>query len=497
MKKALTALILCALICQTLASCGETAADPKDSASDNTETSAEETTSASDARAAAKDSLPDDLDFGGETFSILTRSEYPFNTEIAVEEQNADPVNDAIHKRNRSVEERLKIKLDVQPSAQGDGIDAIRKTVAAGDDVYGLVVGKSFNMPNLVTEGTFLDLNKVENLDLDKPWWVWNLREEMTLYDKLYVMAGDLTLSLIQYECCLFYNQKLWEDYDLESPYELVKSGKWTIDKVAELTKGVTKDLDGNGTLDQNDLYGIGYSDSVNIMATGYGAGMRITEVGDDGLPKLCMNSEKTYNIIAKLEKLMNEPSTYRGYEQYAKEGVDKVMQYQKDMFTSGRMLIYTGNIIDMENFRDMKNDYGILPFPKYDEAQDRYYTNSRDSYSMIAIPATCLDTARAGAVAEALASESYRTVTPQYFDVALKNKYSRDPESAEMIDLVHSSMTFNFGLCNSYTMGYVSHRFQHVFEQNKGFATLYAEVEKTAEAGLEKLIKAYKELDH
>ena len=65
------------------------------------------------------------------------------------------------------------------------------------------------------------------------------------------------------------------------------------------------------------------------------------------------------------------------------------------------------------------------------------------------------------------------------------------------MIDLVHSSMTFNFGLCNSYTMGYVSHKFQHVFEQNKGFATLYAEVEKQAEAGLEKLIKAYKELDH
>ena len=48
-------------------------------------------------------------------------------------------------------------------------------------------------------------------------------------------------------------------------------------------------------------------------------------------------------------------------------------------------------------------------------------------------------------AVLEALCAQSYRTVTPAYFDVALKNRYSRDQETAEMMDLIQNSALINF----------------------------------------------------
>lgn len=497
MKRALTALILCALICQTLASCGETTADPKDSSPDSTETSVEEAPSASDVRAATKDSLPDDLDFGGETFRILSRSDPAFLVEMYAEEQSAEPVNDAVYNRNRSVEQRLNVVLDVQPLVTGAETTPITKAVASGDDVYGLCLAYSWSVPELVLGGNFLNLHNVKYLDFEQPWWVWNLNKELTVYGKQYFMAGDLTLSLLQQECCMFYNQKLWEDYNLEDPYALVKNGGWTIDKLTELTKNVTKDLDGNGELDLEDLYGIGYSNTVYMMATGYGAGMRFTSRNSDDLPEICFPDERTYNIFDKYKTLVGQNSTFKGYSYYSKMKVEEVMQKQIEMFVSDRLLIDTGSYIDAEQFRDMKSDFGILPFPKYDVSQEKYYSVSHDSFSLAAIPATCQNTDLAGAVIEAIAAESYRTVTPVYYDKVMKNKYSRDTASAEMIDLIHSSITFDFGLINSRTMGYISHTFQNAIEGGQELASNWATKEKNAKAGLEKLLKAYKELDH
>ena len=52
------------------------------------------------------------------------------------------------------------------------------------------------------------------------------------------------------------FNKKIVSDLSLESPYDLVKSGEWTIDKFASMSRGISADLDGDGELDENDRYG-------------------------------------------------------------------------------------------------------------------------------------------------------------------------------------------------------------------------------------------------
>ena len=86
------------------------------------------------------------------------------------------------------------------------------------------------------------------------------------------------------------------------------------------------------------------------------------------------------------------------------------------------------------------------MPCPKWDEAQEEYHTLVDGSHQALAVPTTVVNTDMVGAVTEVLNAESWKTVIPAYYDVALKVKATRDNESVEMIDMVANSRKFDFG---------------------------------------------------
>ena len=92
-----------------------------------------------------------------------------------------------------------------------------------------------------------------------------------------------------------------------------------------------------------------------------------------------------------------------------------------------------------------MEDNYSILPYPKWDTAQEIYFTNADDKFQVFSIPTTAPDPEYIGTIFEAMSAESYRSVYPTYYDVALKGKYSSDPTTAEMIDLIMSGRKFEF----------------------------------------------------
>ena len=101
-------------------------------------------------------------------------------------------------------------------------------------------------------------------------------------------------------------------------------------------------------------------------------------------------------------------------------------------------------------SFRDMENDFGIMPLPLYDESQERYYNSAASwSISLYSIPNNAWqdeDFARAGWITQALAYESLYSLTPAYYEVTLQNKVARDEQSARMLDLIFASRTYDFG---------------------------------------------------
>ena len=104
---------------------------------------------------------------------------------------------------------------------------------------------------------------------------------------------------------------------------------------------------------------------------------------------------------------------------------------------------------VESEDMRNMGSLYGIVPMPKLDETQDQYYSYAHDTMTAYGIPLTVVDEEleMVGAFMEALAAESYRTLTPAYYELALKTKYVSDEESVQMLDLVIDSFYVDAGV--------------------------------------------------
>ena len=86
---------------------------------------------------------------------------------------------------------------------------------------------------------------------------------------------------------------------------------------------------------------------------------------------------------------------------------------------------------------RDLEFDYGIVPFPKYDENQPEYISYVTDQMQPISIPVTVSDTELVGAVLENMAAESYMRVRENYFQNLVESKYLRDNESVEILRML------------------------------------------------------------
>ena len=53
------------------------------------------------------------------------------------------------------------------------------------------------------------------------------------------------------------FNKSVIDANSLADPYELVDSGKWTLDAMHELMAAVTSDIDGDGKITADDMMGV------------------------------------------------------------------------------------------------------------------------------------------------------------------------------------------------------------------------------------------------
>ena len=136
---------------------------------------------------------------------------------------------------------------------------------------------------------------------------------------------------------------------------------------------------------------------------------------------------------------------------------------------------------------RDMDDEFGVLPCPKFDETVDKYITGVDAITNGLIIPVTVQDTEMVSTVLELWCYENYTKVIPVYYDVVLKTKGARDDESAEMIDIIREGRMFDIGyFYGSIPVQSVGYSLTKLADHN--FASYYAEREESAKAALEKI---------
>ena len=440
-KRISSALLTLLLLAASLTACGDTAQTPTETEAPVSDTAAVmEETEASPVY--EPDDLPEELDFGGATAHIFGW-EGSSNNEFFVEGENGDIVNDAIFVRNRTVEERLNLSLTYTLALgafndRAAWVKTISQSAMAGDGANDIVAGYSMSGATLANNRLLIDLMGLDYIDFEKPWWPDSLIKEATCGGKLYFCSGDISTNMIYYLYSVFYNKALAQNYDIENLYDLVREGKWTLDKMISLCTDVYSDLNGDGKKDEGDQFG--YVTHRTFSDTFFFAsGLRTTTIGTDGLPIFSdeFGGEKTQDLLTKLIDMFNTNEMYLS--------ADYVID--RNQFLESRALFYTTEVDYAKTyFRDTQLDYGILPVPKYDETQENYYTISSFPYSLYGVPIDVKDPSMSAAILECLASESYRTVSPALFEVALKVKYASDNDVSEMYDIIRGSNVFDFG---------------------------------------------------
>lgn len=369
------------------------------------------------------------LDFGGREFVILSCDEDVPYTYIEDAEQTGDIMDDAIYNRNRMTEEHLNIDIVVEPQKGIDMYTPVSKDILSGDAHYDMVSPHILrSISQLVTSQYVCDLGEFEHIDFTKSWWNGSFTETLSIKDKLYYASGDMIVPNAR---VIVFNKQMMENSKMPDIYETVKSGGWTLDKLGEYTKDAIRDADGNSVYDENDIYA--FSDLSNTgLATSFvhASGELFVKKGAQGF-ELTLNSEKMHTIISKL------------YDYLYRDGNKSITNVQ---FGNGTVLFGSQVLLKLQILRDYQTDFGIIPFPKYDEAQDNYYSSVWNG--LVCVPISAKDKLLCGAALETMAYYSQSTLMPAYYDKLLDSKFVRDEVSSEMLDIIFGGLVYDIGLC-------------------------------------------------
>ena len=317
----------------------------------------------------AETEISDDLpeaDYGGYLFRFYTRNCCPSHADgLYMEELTGDVIDDAVFKRNQDVEDRFNISIaEPLTGADGDATE-LRNAIAAGDDIADAVVWHFRHLGDVALQGQLCDLRAIPHLNFDKPWWSKNIIDSYTIFNKSYVALGYYDIDNITFTGCMYFNKKLAQDYIGDNLYDVVHQGRFTLDNFISYTRMAGSDLNGDSAVSiDDDLFG--FATAAGLMFMFQSAADQPTTVrDDDGTPVLAINTDRMITIVGKCYSLLHEYE----YSYVAEAGA-------MTTFTHGRILFHTGLLNDATGagLRDMTDDFGILPFPKFDETQNYYF---------------------------------------------------------------------------------------------------------------------------
>ena len=449
--------------------------------------------------------LPE-VNYGGKEVQFLIGGEEQgvryFSREIFGDEDSEDIINVAVLDRNRLVEEKFGIKIKGYATAAGESlISMIRIHNQSQDSEYDIMAPYMDGAVTLAAEGFFHNLKSIPNMRIDGDFWDQRANEDLEIMGKLYFTTGYI--SILDNECtqCLIFNKNVAKDYlDGENLYELVKSGDWTIDKMIELARKVTNDTDGVQGMTYKDTWGL-YVNSSSPTHMFIAAGQRLVKKDGAGNPIITIDSTDSARAVTKLVDVLNDEKASIIIENLTAEatadGFPDVYFLASNQISQNKALLRTMCLIDLWDIADSDQDFdfGILPLPKLDKEQDKYYSNvSTFPVPAYVIPVYAKDKDMSALVLSAMSEASEDTLNEAYYNKLLKRRRFNDIDSREMLDIIFEDRVYDLGAVfnwggirdvvnNSVKNG--SNTFASTWEASKG----------TVEAAMQKTIDSFQQL--
>ena len=489
MKKAFCILLAALMTASVLAGCSENASDGGETAENSaagnssqvdTPVEAEETETE---KITAESTLTPE-DFGGRDYRMISTNQDNRQVDIIAEELTGATLNDLVYNRNIKVSDVYKVSMKAEQADYGSINTMVQKDSRAGDMSYDLYL-TNYTANGLASSGVLYDFYQLPSVRLDMAWWDQNEVSDLTIRGKLFMAIGDISPTELLTSECLLFNKRLFDNKNLTYPYNDALEGTWTLDKCFAVADGLTEDINGDGEIKvDDDLFSLTCWYDYGTAAL-YGAGGDFSYVDDAGQVVLSIDLEKLVAIYEKLFKLFI--GTEANYESAQHERSFKV-------FNEGRAYFCGITFQKIETFlRDMEDDYGVLPNPKFDEDQPNYSTCVSGAGSMVVVPVSCPDPAFVGAVMEGMAAASYDLITPDLINVLASTKNVRDEQSSQIVQMIIRNRNFDTArnhdvLCDRFVETMIP-------KKDDAVASYFAKNEKMWGKLIDKLNSSYEKL--
>ena len=389
-------------------------------------------------------------DWDEDVFYILARdggsSTMMTNFEIWRENMDGTVVGDAVYTRNENL--RKKYNFVVEQMLVSNPYTEAQTLYDAQDDVYDLVVYKPIQVFNHASSGYLLNLYDIMYIDMEHPAWSDYVNQQLTIGGKLFATTNQFLLQDKARTYTMFYNRELARENGLGTLEDHVENNTWTLEVFEQCARTTVFDIDGGGAGNQGDSFGVVAEGHVSFSSLCYGAGFTLG-INDGENITLTGATQEMNSIIDAVGKVWFDktvaavPSDFTPLDYYA----------CLNIFTAERSLFEISFPTDFDvagGFNEACNfEFGVLPFPKYNEEQERYYNaNNVHNSSVFAIPYTVSDPDQIGFYLEAISEESCNTTYTAYIDSKCKVQDAYDELTAKMLDLCFDSINMDIIAC-------------------------------------------------
>lgn len=444
MKKLLALLLAMLMLAALLAGCADSSEQEDESTSPT-----EEETGILD-----KLNVPDKK-YDGKEFMFLTRDAAEWTTvDIYAEELTSDPINDAVYRRNDAIQ--TKYDLVILETPVQEPVSAVEKDVKGGAGEFDAIIQKLGSCATIASKGYLQNLKDVPYMDFEQSWWDQKALDGLSIGNKIYFATGDLLTSDNDGTFIVMFNKTIAKDQNLEDIYELVTNKEWTFQKMYEMVDTVSTDLNGNGKMEHDqDLLGTAATGNSGYCMM-YAAGIVITAKNDQDIPEYVLDVERAVEAIPLSYSIIGDKNN--ALSMNSAGGSTDVVENGKTCFGNGHALFFQECMQCVIRLRSYDVEFGVVPFPMFNEAQGEYYSHMNEVGGMVSVPNSVVgeELEQIGALIETMAAYSVETLTPAYYDISLISKSTRDEESRPMIELILANRIYDLGYVFEASWGYV-----------------------------------------
>ncbi len=390
--------------------------------------------------------------------------------DIDVDSGYGSVINDAVLLREKRITEEYGVALN-WISARGSQIsNLLTESTAVGSPKYHIAMPRVTEAQSLVENGLVYDLANREYIDLNKSYYSQAAIEAYTVNNRTLFVSGDFGAFEKASSYVTFYNVDFLSGLKPElipDFYTLVKSGSWTVEEMTSVAKHCGKNSNEAEWTD-NDFYGFGTQGVVQFY--GY-EGIRQVSV-ENGRYKLFESSPYFGDIVECILEING--ATYTRTEWNSSPA---------RAFADGRILFYNGPLQELASLDNQEEPHGIaiLPNPKVNAGQDKYYTLVGESAVLMCVPKATDDRGMSDAFVEILSQTGEEILTPAYLESI---KASLDPETADrsmefLTDYVFEGLVYDQG----YLYGVLTQAFENAHSGASGMIPDNTDILASAEA--------------